>query len=147
MRKKWFYVNLILVLVFAIRGSLYHKTFVGKDVASLENNEISEETEEGKIIQIPFESIKGITASEAEQLCYSILGEKDKETGFIFSFAATSAVEKNKKQYYVVRASWLVNNSHMSYIGDFFVSADGKEVYNGVAMHGEYTMENKIWGE
>ncbi len=147
MRKKWFYVILILALTLSIGGGLYQKTFVKKDVTSLENNEISEETNDGEIIQIPLESINGITASEAEALCYSILGEKDKETGFIFSFGTTSAVEKDKKQYYVVRASWLVNNSHMSYIGDFFVSADGKEVYNGVALQDEYQMEDRIWSE
>ena len=88
-----------------------------------------------------------ITPEEAEKLCYSALGEKDGQTGFPFSFATTETVEKDGEEYYVVRASWLVNNSHFSYIGDFFVKTDGKEIYNGFADDGEYTIENIIWSK
>ncbi len=88
-----------------------------------------------------------ITPEEAEKLCYSVLGEKDEVTGFPFSFGVTGTHETDGKQYYVIRVSWLVNNSHMSYIGDFFVSVDGKEIYNGFAQSEAYTMENLIWSE
>ena len=91
--------------------------------------------------------MKGITKQEAELLCYDVLGERDEETGFPFSFGTSAAVEKDKKQYYVVRVSWLVDNSHLSYIGDFFVSADGKEIYDGLALPDEYKMGNIIWSE
>lgn len=99
------------------------------------------------IIEISVDSVKGITQQEAEKLCRSVLGEKDEETGFVFSFGTSGAVETEGKQYYVIRASWLVNNSHLSYIGDFFVSADGKKIYSGTALQGEYIMENEIWRE
>lgn len=88
-----------------------------------------------------------ITPEEAEKLCYSVLGEKDEDTGFPFSFGATGIYEEDGKQYHVIRASWLVNNSHLSYIGDFFVSVDGKEIYNGFAKSGSYEIENIIWSE
>lgn len=88
-----------------------------------------------------------ITSEEAEKLCYSVLGEKDEETGFPFSFGFTGTYEKDGKQYYTIRASWLVNNSHMSYIGDFFVSFDGKEIYNGFVSLDEYNIENLIWSK
>ena len=99
------------------------------------------------ILEIPVESISGITSHEAEELCYSVMGEKDEETGFIFSFGTSGAIEKDGKQYYVIRASWLVDNSHMSYIGDFFVTADGKELYSGTALGGEYEIVSKVWSE
>ncbi len=88
-----------------------------------------------------------ITPEEAEKLCYEVLGEKDEATGFPFSFGATGTYEKDGKQYYVIRASWLVNHSHMSYIGDFFVSVDGKEIYDGVALPDDYSMETRIWSK
>lgn len=140
-----------LILIYAfirIATSTYENKKRG-DSAPVQNQErvINETESDGDITPIPVDSVKGITSQEAEKLCYSILGEKDKETGFIFSFGTSGAVETEGKQYYVIRASWLVNNNHLSYIGDFFVSADGKEIYTGTAQSGEYTMENVIWRE
>ena len=96
--------------------------------------------------QIAIESEK-ITAEEAEKLCYVVMGEKDETTGFPFSFGVTEVVEHDEKKYYAIRASWLVNNSHMSYIGDFFVSVDGKEIYKGLVQGKEYIFEDLIWGK
>lgn len=90
---------------------------------------------------------KRITPEEAVQLCFDVMGEKDEKTGFPFSFGVTQSIEKDGKEYYVIRASWLVNNSHMSYIGDFFVTIDGKEVYTGYVAQDEYVIEKLIWEE
>lgn len=152
MNKKLVCLIVILALIGAIALGLYHKTTIIKNDTPVENNEPAQEqttaiNTESKIVEIPLDAVKGITPEEAEELCYFVLGEKDQDTGFTFSFGTAGAVEKDKKSYYVIRASWLVNNSHMSYIGDFFVSADGKEIYNGTALPGEYTMQNIIWSE
>ena len=88
-----------------------------------------------------------ITPKEAEKLCYLVMGEKDENTGFPFSFGWTKTIEIDEKQYYAVRASWLVNNSHMSYIGDFFVTLDGKEIYSGFVQNDKYEITNKIWSK
>ena len=90
---------------------------------------------------------KRITPEDAEKLCYSVIGEKDKETGFLFSFGVSGIIEKEEKEYYVIRASWLVNNDHMSYIGDFLVSEDGKEIYNAYLSDDEYIIKELIWSE
>ncbi len=90
---------------------------------------------------------KEITADEAEKLCFAVMGEKDEKTGFPFSFGVTGTIEKEGKEYYIIRATWLVNNSHMSYIGDFFVSSDGKEMYSGYVQEDEYIMTEKIWSK
>ncbi len=155
MGKKIFFVIIVGMLVFTISGILYYKTLIPNNETALEHNEpvsiqdivVNEAKTERDIIEISVDSVKGITQQEAEKLCHSVFGEKDEETGFIFSFGTSGAVKTEGKQYYVVRASWLVNNSHMSYIGDFFVSADGKEIYSGTALSGEYIMENVIWSE
>ncbi len=155
MGKKIFCVIIIGVLVFTISGILYFKTFILNNKTVVEHSEsvsiqdiaVNEAKSERDIIEISVDSVKGITQQEAEKLCHSVFGEKDEETGFIFSFGTSGAVKTEGKQYYVIRASWLVNNSHMSYIGDFFVSADGKEIYSGTALSGEYIMENVIWSE
>ncbi|MBE7040126.1 MAG: hypothetical protein E7398_05310 [Ruminococcaceae bacterium] len=86
-----------------------------------------------------------ITAKEAEKLCYTVMGKQDETTGFPFSFGVTNIIEKDGKEYYTIRASWLVNNSHMSYIGDFFVSVDGQEIYTGIVQDDEYTIDELIW--
>lgn len=155
MNKKTFYIMAIIVLFFALCGILYYKTFLFKkdNISGFAAEEQKHETDvdekksEGGIVEISVDSVKGIIPKKAEELCYYVMGEKDEKTGFIFSFGVSGAVEKDKKQYYVVRASWLVNNSHLSYIGDFFVSADGKEVYSGTALNNEYVMQDMIWSE
>ncbi len=145
-KKIIFIVIIVVIFTFAISGALYHKTFIADNEPNKnEDAAVNETVDDGDIVEIPVESVKGITKQEAEKLCYSVLGEKDEKTGFIFSFATSGAVETNNKQYYVIRASWLVNNDHSSYIGDFFVSADGKEVYNGFVQSGEYTITDVIW--
>ena len=88
-----------------------------------------------------------ITAIEAEELCYTIMGKKDEATGFPFSFTTTGTIERDGKEYYSIRASWLVNNSHMSYIGDFFVSVLGEEIYTGFVQGTEYTFEDLMWSK
>lgn len=155
MGKKIFYAIIVAVLIVTISGILYYKTLIPNNETVVEykepvpNQDVAfSETKSGSdIMEISVDSVKGITQQEAEKLCHSVFGEKDEETGFIFSFGTSGAVETEGKQYYVIRASWLVNNSHMSYIGDFFVSADGKEIYSGTALPGEYIMENVIWRE
>ena len=121
MNKKICIIIISIILFVAIGGILYHYAFAPQS--------------------------QQITPEDAEKLCYSVLGEKDEETGFLFSFGVTETIEIEGKEYYAVRASWLVNNSHMSYIGDFFVSVDGKEIYSGFARPGEYTIENLIWSK
>ncbi|MBQ7040173.1 MAG: hypothetical protein IJN39_06355 [Clostridia bacterium] len=141
-------ILIIVALVLIVTAGIFiYRANLSEDVAEKPNEEVVEATveDDGKITEIPLDSVKGITEQEAEELCYTVMGEKDSETGFLFSFGVSGAVEVNKKQYYVVRGSWLVNNSHMSYIGDFFVSADGKEIITGTALSGEYTMDNTIW--
>ena len=134
MNKKIFYIIAVAILIFASGGC---------NKAVIENNDITS----GHITEISIDDVKGISQSEAEDLCYAVMGEKDEETGFAYSFGATGAIEKGEKQYYVIRASWLVENSHLSYIGDFFVSVDGKEIYEGTAIMGEYEILNKLWSE
>jgi len=155
MGKKILCAIIVVVLVFAISGVIYYKIFVPNNETAVGQSElvpnqdiaVNEIKSDSDIIEISVDSVKGITQQEAEKLCHSVFGEKDEETGFIFSFGTSGAVKTEGKQYYVIRASWLVNNSHLSYIGDFFVSADGKEIYGGTALSGEYIMENVIWRE
>lgn len=155
MGKKIFCVIIVAVLILSIGGILYYKTFIFSNETPMEYNEtvnnkdiLDNETKlDNDIKEISVDSVEGITQQEAERLCYSVFGEKDKETGFLFSFGTSGAVATKGKQYYVIRVSWLVNNSHLSYIGDFFVSADGNEIYDGIAMPGEYTMGKLIWSK
>lgn len=147
--KKVVCVILVIAAVLIIGGIVYY-ILPENDVPELVHTEepvTPEPIQNGEIIQIPIEDVTGISPEEAVQLCYNVMGEKDEKTGFTFSFGTASAVERNKKQYYVIRASWLVNNSHMSYIGDFFVAADGKEIYDGLALPDEYIMKSIIWSE
>ncbi len=140
---------LVLIFVFIRITTSTYENIKRRNNAPVQGQEtvISETKSDGDITPISVDDVKGITGQEAEELCYYILGEKDEDTGFVFSFGTSGAVQKGEKQYYVIRASWLVDNSHLSYIGDFFVSADGKEIYTGTALSDEYIMENLIWRE
>lgn len=147
--KKCLGVILALLFVFAlirIATSTY-ENIKRRNTASVQDREtaIGETKSNADIIPISVDDVKGISAREAEALCCGFMGETDADTGFAFSFGTSGAVQNGEKQYYVVRASWLVNNDHLSYIGDFFVSADGKEIYDGVVTGNLYEMMDLKW--
>lgn len=127
------FLIIVLVLFFAF-------AFIRSSTSIYEN------IKRGNYEEITFEN-QSITVEEAEKLCYTVMGEQDETTGFPFSFGVTKTVEQEGKEYYAIRASWLVNNSHMSYIGDFFVSVDGKEIYTGFVQDGKYTFGDLIWSK
>ena len=56
------------------------------------------------------------------------IGEKDADTGNSFSFGYAGTVTIDGKDYYRFRISWLVDNSHLSYLTDYLVAADGSEL-------------------
>ena len=146
MNKKIFLTFVILVVIitsciFIIRFS-YNQEI--KEDENIKDSEIIEQTD---FVQIPIASVSGITTKRAEELCYNVLGKKDEKTGNLFSYGVSDAVKKGNREYYIVRVSWLVNNDHMSYIGDFFVSSDGSKIYNGFAKPGEYEMGDIIWSK
>ncbi len=121
MNRKTYIIIIVTILFFAFAGILCYNMSVAQN--------------------------KEITPEEAEKLCFAVMGEKDESTGFPFSFGVTETTQKDGKEYYVIRATWFVNNSHMSYIGDFFVSLDGKEIYSGYVHEDEYIMTEKIWSK
>ena len=88
-----------------------------------------------------------ISPDKAEKLCYEVMGEKDEITGFAFSFVYDKTIEKEGKEYHVIRAEWFVNNNHLSYIGNFFVSVDGKEIYDGYEDSDTLKIENLVWNK
>ena len=148
--KQRFLVILIALLLIVICGAScgnVDEIQVGQGSAEEERTENYELPSDADIVEIPPEQVKGITQEDAQQLCYFALGEKDKETGFPFSFGVTGAVEAQGHQYYVIRASWLVNNDHLSYIGDFFVRADGNVIFDGAALSDSYTMTSIVWSK
>lgn len=86
-----------------------------------------------------------ITAQEAEKLCGEVMGEVAEETGFPVSYRCQGAVSVGGKFYYVMHVSWLVDNSHWSYIGNCFVSCDGREIYDGIVSEKEYKITKLLW--
>ena len=149
MKKNILIIILVLIFLFVfirITTSTY-ENIKRRNNAPVQDQEmiIDETKSDGDITPISVDDVKGITGQEAEKLCYYVMGEKDEDTGFTFSFGTSGAVQKGEKQYYVIRASWLVDNNHLSYIGNFFVSADGKEIYDGVVSGEEYEMMDLIW--
>ncbi len=90
-------------------------------------------------------SENGLTSIEAEQLCRDVLGDKAEENGFPISYKCISAVSANDKLYYVMHITWLVNDSHWSYIGNCYVSFDGREIYDGVVSGEEYEITDLRW--
>jgi len=72
-----------------------------------------------------------ITSEQAVRLLREKIGEKDPTTDFQYSFIYEKIIIYDEKEYYSIRQSWLVENSHYSFIGQLFVSTDGEEIYAG----------------
>ena len=143
--RKTKYATLLIIILCVVIGFFCFKACsVSNEDEIVEPDETEKETMTFGITEIPVGSVKGITPEQAEELCYSVMGEKDEETGNTYSFGISGAVEWKGKQYYIIRASWLVNNDHLSYIGDFFVSAGGDEIYDGIALPGDYEIGDLI---
>lgn len=69
-----------------------------------------------------------ITQEEALALAEAHFGEKDEATGNTFSVGFENMVTLDGVEYYNFRVSWLVNGDHMSYLTNYLVSLDGKEM-------------------
>lgn len=69
-----------------------------------------------------------ITQEEALALVEDHFGEKDEATGNTFSIGFENMVTLDGVEYYNFRVSWLVNGDHMSYLTNYLVSLDGKEM-------------------
>ena len=100
----------------------------------------------GKVIDIPLNSVNGISEEEALNLCFSIVGEKCEETGFRLAYHYVGAIEYEGAEYYVMNMTWLVDDNHWSYIGELIVSANGDKIYDGVIdEEGNYYLGQKRW--
>lgn len=115
----------------SLRGNVSDKSIV--EVPSSEVGALVEQNEEY------------ITEQEAEKLCGEVMGEVAEETGFPVSYRCRGAVSVSGKFYYVMHISWLVDNSHWSYIGNCFVSCDGREIYDGIVSEKEYKIIKLLW--
>ena len=69
-----------------------------------------------------------ITQEEALALVEDHFGEKDEATGNTYSIGFEDMVTLDGVEYYNFRVSWLVNGDHMSYLTNYLVSLDGKEM-------------------
>lgn len=77
--------------------------------------------------------VQTITQEEALQLLVDKFGERDSDTGFLFSWGFVDMIEQDGVEYYNFRLSWLVedengNPDHLSYLSNFLVSKDGSEI-------------------
>lgn len=73
----------------------------------------------------------GVDAATA--LLTARLGTEDAATGNTMSYAYTDTVTRGEKRYYRFRVSWLVDNDHLSYLGDWLVAVDGSEIVEATA--------------
>ena len=114
-----------------------------------------EKTNKSEVVEVPVSDVEsiakeqegGITKEEAESLCREMLGDKAEENSFPISYRCISAVSANNKLYYVMHITWLVDNNHWSYIGNCYVSSDGKEIYDGIVSPAKYEMTELRWSK
>ena len=112
-------------------------------------------TNKSEVVEVPVSDVEsiakeqkdGITKEEAESLCRERLGDKAEENSFPISYRCISAVSANNKLYYVMHITWLVDNNHWSYIGNCYVSSDGKEIYDGIVSPAKYEMTELRWSK
>lgn len=156
MKKVYIVLCVVTILIAFIIGLSMQNRSVKDELINNETDITENKTEQifdKDIVEIPISDVEmiakqsenGITSMEAEQLCQEILGDSAEENGFPISYRCISAVSVNDKLYYVMHISWLVNNSHWSYIGNCFISYDGKEIYDGLFLQEEYSMTELRW--
>lgn len=156
MKKVYIVLCVVTILIAFIIGLSMQNRSVKDELINNETDITENKTEQifdKDIVEIPISDVEmiakqsenGITSMEAEQLCQEILGDSAEENGFPISYRCISAVSVNDKLYYVMHISWLVNNSHWSYIGNCFVSYDGKEIYDGLFLEEKYSMTELRW--
>lgn len=84
-----------------------------------------------------------ITTVQAEKLLLKYYGIKDKKTGNTYSYAYLKTVAIDGKKYYAYSVNWLVDGDHYSFVGNIFVSLDGKAIYTGkVGMDDSASIDN-----
>lgn len=70
-----------------------------------------------------------ISKDAAEKIAEAKYGTKDEMTGNTISYGYVATVQdKNGNKYYAFRESWLVDNNHMSFLQNVFVSIDGQKI-------------------
>jgi hypothetical protein len=69
-----------------------------------------------------------ITPEEGAAILEAQLGTKDEDTGYLMSYGYEDTITLDGVEYYNYRVSWLVDNSHMSYLTNYLVSLDGKTI-------------------
>ena len=91
---------LIFLFVFIRITTSTYENIKRRNNAPVQDQEmiIGETKSDGDITPISVDDVKGITGQEAEKLCYYVMGEKDEDTGFAFSFGTSGAVQKGEKQ-------------------------------------------------
>lgn len=141
-----------LIISFFI-GMTYHWASTTEIKTTKDYGQIKEITNKSEVVEVPVSDVEsiakeeGITKEEAEQLCQEVLGDKDEENSFPISYRCIGAVSANNKLYYVMHIAWLVDNNHWSYIGNCYVSSDGKEIYDGIVSPAKYEMTELKWSK
>lgn len=91
--------------------------------SNIAQNEISQNTE------ISNKTNGEITQEEAVKIAENEYGTSDIETGNTMRYVyITTVKDKNGNKYYAFRESWLVDNDHLSFLQNVFVSLDGKTI-------------------
>ena len=139
-------VLFIILMVLFCGGIIYHRISAPEEENITDEQIIPDTIEEVGISYVESEAKEnGITVKEAEELCVEVLGDMAPETGFPIFYKCISAVSAKGKLYYVMNISWFVNETHLSYIGNCFVSSDGTEIYDGIANSDGYEMTQLRW--
>jgi|GEM_PF-668730 len=69
-----------------------------------------------------------ITPDQGAALLEEKLGSVDSATGNQMSYGYEDTISADGAEYYRYRVSWLVDSDHLSYLTDYLVSTDGKEI-------------------
>ena len=143
MKGKTIFTIIVIILIIACGVYVYQK-YQTKDVSSgnVENlqNVEKENTEVTKTNTINTTNETNttstndktnnettITIEDATRILEAKYGTVDSMTGNTMSYGYITKVKDSKgNEYYAFRESWLVDNSHSSFLQNVFVSLDGK---------------------
>lgn len=131
---------IVIIIILCILGGVMYAKNKNKqekdEINTTESKNVIANTQNQKNTNIVNESTttvdkvdKNITQEEAEKILEKKYGTVDTETGNTMSYAyITKIKDKEGKEYYAFRESWLVDNNHLSFLQNIFVSLDGKKI-------------------
>lgn len=125
-------IIVFLIIAIAVTTFLLIRYFTNKNNYVEENKEGNTESANIDVNEIisSMPAPQDITVEQAQTMIEEMFGTHDETTGNSMTYVyITTIKDSNGKQYYYFRESWVIDDNHLSFLQNVFVSIDATLVY------------------